>query len=77
MANSNNKIDPALIVNNSTIRAAIPILPLPVAMMCFVFNVFIPGSGKQCSGYLALQQIYVYILPIEYIHNVEYEKLLF
>ena len=77
MANSNNKIDPALIVNNSTIRAAIPILPLPVAMMCFVFNVFIPGSGKQRSWYLALRQIYVHILPIEYIHNVEYEKLIF
>ena len=42
---SNNKIDPTLIVNNSAIRAAIPILPVPVAMMCFVFNVFVPGSG--------------------------------
>ena len=45
MASDDNKIDPTLIVNNSAIRAAIPILPVPVAMMCFVFNVFIPGSG--------------------------------
>ena len=46
MENSDNKIDPTLIVKNSAIRAAIPILPVPVAMMCFVFNVFVPGSGQ-------------------------------
>ena len=46
MDTKDNKIDPTLIVNNSAIRAAIPILPIPVAMMCFVFNVFIPGSGQ-------------------------------
>ena len=45
MASNGKKVDPTLIVNNSAIRAAIPILPVPVAMMCFVFNVFIPGSG--------------------------------
>ena len=39
-------IDPNLIVKNSAIRAAIPVLPLPSAIVCFVFNVFIPGSGK-------------------------------
>ena len=46
MENNDQKIDPTLIVNNSAIRAAIPILPVPVAMMCFVFNVFVPGSGQ-------------------------------
>ena len=43
-------IDPSLIVKNSAIRAAIPILPVPSAIVCFLFNLFIPGSGKLLKG---------------------------
>ena len=38
-------IDPKLIVKDSTVRGAIPILPLPLATILFVFNLIVPGSG--------------------------------
>jgi hypothetical protein len=42
-------IDPKLIVRDSPVRAAIPILPMPLAMLCFVFNLLVPGLGKQAN----------------------------
>ena len=39
-------IDPKLIVRNSAVRAAIPILPMPLATLCFVLNLLVPGFGK-------------------------------
>ena len=38
-------IDPSLQVKDSSFRAAIPILPLPAAIVCFVFNLMLPGTG--------------------------------
>nr|XP_040569598.1 protein stum-like [Lepeophtheirus salmonis] len=47
-------IRPDLIEANSTIRGAIPVLPLILACICFCLNVFIPGSGTVLSGFLVL-----------------------
>ena len=43
----NMKLDPQLLVTDSAMYAAIPVLPLPVAVLCFLFNVFAPGLGKR------------------------------
>ena len=42
-------IDPKLIVKNSKFTAAIPILPMPLATLCFVFNLLVPGLGKKIT----------------------------
>ena len=42
-------IDPKLIEKNSIVRAAIPILPMPLATLCFFLNLLIPGLGKYFS----------------------------
>ena len=39
-------LDPKLIVRDSPVRAAIPILPMPLATLCFVLNLLVPGFGK-------------------------------
>ena len=44
-------IDPKLIVRNSAVRAAIPILPMPLATLCFVLNLLVPGFGKLFPEY--------------------------
>nr|KAG5714501.1 hypothetical protein BaRGS_006947 [Batillaria attramentaria] len=36
--------------DNSTIRAAIPALPLPLAVVCLICNIIIPGLGTVVSG---------------------------
>ncbi|VDM75302.1 unnamed protein product [Strongylus vulgaris] len=33
---------------------AIPYLPIPVALLCFLLNLLIPGTGTIMSGLLAL-----------------------
>ncbi|VDM39713.1 unnamed protein product [Toxocara canis] len=38
----------------SVIHSAIPFLPLPAAIVCLVFNIFLPGSGTILSGYLVV-----------------------
>uniref|UniRef100_A0A0M3IE71 Protein SPEC3 n=1 Tax=Ascaris lumbricoides TaxID=6252 RepID=A0A0M3IE71_ASCLU len=38
----------------SVIHSAIPFLPLPAAIMCLVFNIFLPGAGTILSGYLVV-----------------------
>jgi hypothetical protein len=40
--------------NNSYIRSAIPCLPLSAAIICFIFNMLIPGTGTLLSGILIL-----------------------
>lgn len=40
--------------NNSYIRSAIPCLPLPAAIICFILNMFLPGAGTVFSGILIL-----------------------
>ena len=51
-------IDPKLIEKNSIVRAAIPILPMPLATLCFFLNLLIPGLGKYFSfNYTYLFQI--------------------
>ena len=39
-------IDPGLVVKGSLFRASMPVLPVPVAIVCFVCNLFLPGSGN-------------------------------
>lgn len=41
------EIDPKLIVRDSSVRGAIPILPMPLATLCFVLNLLVPGLGKE------------------------------
>ncbi|XP_075213685.1 mechanosensory transduction mediator stumble [Lycorma delicatula] len=48
------KIDPTLVDHISVIRAAIPVLPVPLAWFCLFFNIFIPGSGTLWSGLFCL-----------------------
>ena len=40
------EIDPKLIVRDSSVRGAIPILPMPLATFCFVLNLLVPGLGN-------------------------------
>ncbi|RMX45567.1 hypothetical protein pdam_00013104 [Pocillopora damicornis] len=50
------KEDPATVVKRKqTISAkdAIPVLPRPVAIVCLIFNILIPGSGTVISGLIA------------------------
>jgi len=47
-------IDPKLIVRDSPVRAAIPILPMPLATLCFVLNLLVPGFGTIMSGLFVL-----------------------
>ena len=44
-------IDPKLIEKNSIVRAAIPILPIPLATFCFFLNLLVPGLGEFCTLY--------------------------
>ena len=55
------KEDPATVVKRKqTISAkdAIPVLPRPVAIVCLIFNILIPGSGKISSIVLDWLNIY-------------------
>ncbi|KAL1231328.1 Protein stum [Trichinella pseudospiralis] len=40
-------------INESLIYAAIPFLPLPIAIVCFLLNLLLPGSGKLSQSKLA------------------------
>ena len=51
-------IDPKLIVRNSAVRAAIPILPMPLATLCFVLNLLVPGFGKLPSYFLSTKVVW-------------------
>ncbi|XP_046401011.1 uncharacterized protein LOC124167207 [Ischnura elegans] len=48
------KLDPSLVEHNSLIRAAIPILPIPLAWLCLLANTVMPGSGTLSSGIFCL-----------------------
>lgn len=51
MGNSNHKRK-----SNFQMQEAIPIMPLPVAVVCLMFNVVIPGSGQLTYFSLGTQQ---------------------
>ena len=40
------KLDSSFVEHASVMRGAIPVLPVPIAWICFILNVFLPGSGK-------------------------------
>ncbi|KAG8247049.1 hypothetical protein J6590_071019 [Homalodisca vitripennis] len=48
------KLDPTLVEHQSMMRGAVPVLPLPLAWMCCILNVFLPGSGTLLSGVFCL-----------------------
>lgn len=48
-----SKLDAALVEHNGVMRGAIPVLPLPLAWICLVCNVFVPGLGE-CGALPAL-----------------------
>lgn len=35
-------------------RAAIPVMPLPVAVLCLILNIFVPGLGTVLSGLVSI-----------------------
>ena len=55
-------IDPKLIVKDSPVRAAIPILPMPLATLCFVLNLLVPGFGKMLKIFEGNISIYLLFL---------------
>ncbi|KAM3717951.1 Protein stum [Dirofilaria immitis] len=54
--NDHRLTDKIQIPNNdiTIMHEAIPFLPVPVALLCFFFNIIIPGSGTILSGISAL-----------------------
>lgn len=48
------KLDPTLVEHSSIMRGAIPVLPLPLAWLCLMLNVFLPGLGTLSSGIFCL-----------------------
>ncbi|XP_063708768.1 protein stum [Culicoides brevitarsis] len=51
---SGPKIDASLVEHASMMRAAVPILKVPLAWICCVLNIIIPGLGTIISGWLCL-----------------------
>uniref|UniRef100_A0A336MXS2 CSON009633 protein n=1 Tax=Culicoides sonorensis TaxID=179676 RepID=A0A336MXS2_CULSO len=51
---SGPKIDMSLVEHASMMRAAVPVLKIPMAWVCLVFNVLVPGLGTIISGCLCL-----------------------
>ena len=41
-------ICPDLVVEDSNAEAAIPVMHISLASICFMCNFFLPGSGKRC-----------------------------
>lgn len=48
------KLDPTLVEHSSIMRGAIPVLPLPLAWICLILNIFLPGVGTLSSGIFCL-----------------------
>uniref|UniRef100_A0A1B6E608 Protein stum n=1 Tax=Clastoptera arizonana TaxID=38151 RepID=A0A1B6E608_9HEMI len=48
------KLDPTLVEHTAFIRGAIPVLPVPIAWICLILNVFLPGIGTLFSGMFCL-----------------------
>ncbi|KAK5639719.1 hypothetical protein RI129_010530 [Pyrocoelia pectoralis] len=48
------KLDAGLVEHTSVMKAAIPVLPVPLAWLCLILNVFIPGFGTILSGFFCL-----------------------
>nr|XP_018915624.1 PREDICTED: protein stum [Bemisia tabaci] len=48
------KLDQTFVEYNSIMKAAIPVLPVPVAWMCLILNLFLPGVGTFWSGVMCL-----------------------
>ncbi|XP_065161547.1 protein stum-like isoform X2 [Atheta coriaria] len=49
-----NKLDSSLVEYTSTMKAAIPVLPIALAYFCLFFNIFAPGTGTVFSGLFCL-----------------------
>ena len=53
-----SKLDAALVEHNGMMRGAIPVLPMPLAWICLMCNVFVPGLGETVDAIpLALSEI--------------------
>ncbi|KAJ9588346.1 hypothetical protein L9F63_018272, partial [Diploptera punctata] len=48
------KLDPSLLEQGSMMRGAIPVLPVPLAWICLIFNIIVPGLGTITSGLFCL-----------------------
>ncbi|GJQ83224.1 hypothetical protein Trydic_g8823 [Trypoxylus dichotomus] len=48
------KIDVSLVEHSSLMRGAIPVLPVALAWICLLLNVFLPGTGTVLSGMFCL-----------------------
>ncbi|KAF5287208.1 hypothetical protein FQR65_LT12292 [Abscondita terminalis] len=48
------KLDAGLVEHTSVMKAAIPVLPVPLAWFCLILNVFLPGIGTIFSGLFCL-----------------------
>ncbi|XP_059488102.1 protein stum [Neocloeon triangulifer] len=48
------KLDVSLLEANSLIQSAIPVLPVKLAWICLILNIFIPGLGTILSGAFCL-----------------------
>ena len=40
------KLDASFVEHGSAMRGAIPVLPVPLAWICLILNVFLPGFGE-------------------------------
>ncbi|KAK4872342.1 hypothetical protein RN001_014371 [Aquatica leii] len=49
-----SKLDAGLVEHTSVMKAAIPVLPVPLAWFCLILNVFLPGVGTILSGFICL-----------------------
>ncbi|XP_017784920.1 PREDICTED: protein stum-like isoform X2 [Nicrophorus vespilloides] len=49
-----SKLDSSLVEYTSTMKAAIPVLPIALAYFCLFFNIFTPGIGTFFSGLFCL-----------------------
>ncbi|KAF5281147.1 hypothetical protein FQA39_LY17879 [Lamprigera yunnana] len=48
------KLDAGLVEHTSVMKAAIPVLPVPLAWFCLILNIFLPGFGTIFSGLFCL-----------------------
>ncbi|XP_065203098.1 protein stum [Planococcus citri] len=48
------KLDNSFVEHGSLMRGAIPVLPVPLAWICLILNVFLPGFGTLSSGIFCL-----------------------